>query len=183
MMYIPPLIISQWLQWRNLPDKIHPSGTIHPDVTRQFLHLHQILGEPAYSRLEQESALTEVLAALFIPNLEPIHPHQGNSEKNSAVEIVKDFLTAHFADNISLCQLSDLAHMSAFHLLRIFQKQVGLSPHAFQTQLRIEKAKQLISQQETLTHIGVQVGFYDQSHFIKTFKSLVGVTPSQYPVS
>jgi AraC-like DNA-binding protein len=57
---------------------------------------------------------------------------------------------------------------------------VGLSPHAFQTQIRIEHAKRLIAQNEPMTYIGLHVGFFDQSHFIKVFKSLVGVTPSQY---
>lgn len=184
MMYLPTRIVSQWLQGRNVSDgTLHAfprKGTNRNELPQQLIRLHQLLAGPEYSQLEQESILTEVLTQLFSSPMAVEEPKPGDSGKNREVNIVIDYLISNFSENISLIQLSAMTNVSPYHLLRIFQKQVGISPHTFQTLQRIEHAKRCILQNEFLTQISVQVGFYDQSHFIKTFKAIVGVTPSQF---
>lgn len=66
-------------------------------------------------------------------------------------------------------------------LERLFQQQVGLSPKHYARLLRIEAArKQLKQPVNSLTELGLSLGFYDQSHFIREFKAVVGLTPSAY---
>ncbi|MBW4457904.1 MAG: helix-turn-helix transcriptional regulator [Nostoc indistinguendum CM1-VF10] len=58
---------------------------------------------------------------------------------------------------------------------------LGLSPHQYVLQNRVERAKKLITVCDSnLTDIALQVGFYDQTHFGKAFKRTVGVSPKVF---
>ena len=80
-------------------------------------------------------------------------------------------------------RLEDLAkeiYVSKFNLVRKFKEEIGLTPHSFLVQNRIRKAKELLDQNMKITEAAAEVGFFDQSHFVKAFKSVVGITPSEY---
>jgi AraC-like DNA-binding protein len=70
--------------------------------------------------------------------------------------------------------------MSAFHLARCFKKQLGLPPHAYLTQLRLQRARRLLAGGLGLAEAAAAVGFYDQSALSRHFKKIYGVTPGQY---
>ena len=83
----------------------------------------------------------------------------------------------------ALLSLDDLAQMTAlscFQIIRLFRAYTGFSPHHFQLNLRINRARELLQQQQPLSEIAYQLNFADQSHFQRTFKAFVGVTPRQY---
>ena len=69
-----------------------------------------------------------------------------------------------------------------FHFARLFKKSLGLSPHKYVLQNRIERAKKLItvSGDLSLSDIALQAGFYDQTHFGKAFKKYMGVSPKAF---
>ena len=92
----------------------------------------------------------------------------------------KDFIEAQPEDNITLDALSQKIFVSKYYLIREFKKTIGLSPHRFQIQNRIRKAQQLLQNGSTVTETALAMGFYDQSHFIKYFKKIVGITPTEY---
>ena len=70
--------------------------------------------------------------------------------------------------------------MSPFYLARLFHKVVGLPPHAYQVQRRINHAKRLIRLGVKLSDVAVDCGFTDQSHLSRNFKSALGATPGAY---
>lgn len=79
------------------------------------------------------------------------------------------------------CRIEDLTGYSRMHTLRIFQKWFGLSPSEALLFRRFEKALHLIHHSsDNLTQIGLDCGFYDQSHFIRVFKNFAEMTPRQY---
>jgi AraC-like DNA-binding protein len=65
-------------------------------------------------------------------------------------------------------------------LTRVFTKEIGMPPHAFQTQVRISEAKKLIRAGWPLSTVAAMTGFADQSHFIRHFKRLLKITPGEY---
>ncbi len=93
---------------------------------------------------------------------------------------VRSYLDEHYAENISLAELAALANLSPFHLLRSFRDQVNLPPHAYQIQVRIKHAKQMLLLGLPGIDTALAVGFADQSHFTKHFKRIVGVPPGLY---
>ncbi len=91
------------------------------------------------------------------------------------------YITNHYHENIEITDISNSLYMSREHLIRVFKKQVGLSPYAYLCKFRVEKAKELLR----LTNISVEkisqmVGFKSHSNFSKQFKTAVGVTPTAY---
>ena len=75
------------------------------------------------------------------------------------------------------------AFISKYHFIRTFKAEAGLTPHQFQLQNRIRKAKRLMLESKTMTEVALTTGFCDQSHFIRLFERYVGLTPSAYLTS
>lgn len=66
-------------------------------------------------------------------------------------------------------------------LERLFSIQLGMSPKEFSNTIRSEHARTALKQQSvSYSHIAFDLGFYDQSHFTRYFKSVVGITPGEY---
>ncbi|MGF1518532.1 MAG: helix-turn-helix domain-containing protein [Nodosilinea sp.] len=149
------------------------------ELTRLFLALQAALARK-HAKLEQDLALWNFIAHL-------IRHHAANSPAvlptrldRAAVRMARDYLNAHYADNIALESLAAIAGLSRFHFCRIFRQELGVSPSVYQTQLRIAQAKKLLIQGKSIAAIAAMTGFYDQSHFGWHFKRQVGVTPRRY---
>lgn len=79
-----------------------------------------------------------------------------------------------------VASLAATAGLSRAHFSRQFKAAVGLSPHAYLTLLRVEKAKRLLARGAPIAATALDVGFSDQSHFARTFRRFAGATPAQY---
>jgi AraC-like DNA-binding protein len=106
-----------------------------------------------------------------------VHPEAGCPK---AVNRAVEFLRARACDHISLEDASRASGVGVFHLIRLFQKHLGLTPYAYLTQVRIEKSRQLLRLGEPVAQVALDVGFADQAHFTKRFKQLTGTTPALY---
>jgi AraC-like DNA-binding protein len=97
-----------------------------------------------------------------------------------AVNRALEFLQARACDRISLEDASRASGVGPFHLIRLFQKHVGLTPYAYLTQVRVAKSRKLLRLGEPVAQVALDVGFADQAHFTKRFKQLTGTTPALY---
>lgn len=78
-------------------------------------------------------------------------------------------------------QLADELAVSQRQLERLFQLQVGMTPKQYARLVRVETARLALKQHiESTTRLAVDLGFYDQAHFIREFRSVVGMTPTAY---
>jgi len=91
----------------------------------------------------------------------------------------RDYLHEHLVRDVSLAELAQITGLSKFHLLRVFRERFGLTPHAYQLQQRILRAKYLL-RVLPIADVAAQCGFADQSHLHRVFRSLVGTTPGRY---
>lgn len=97
------------------------------------------------------------------------------------LQIVLDYINDYIHRDLHLAELANLVQMSPYYFGRLFKQSIGLTPHQYVIQCRIEKSKQLLKRQDlSLTYISQQVGFHDQSHFSNTFCKIVGLTPKKY---
>ena len=80
----------------------------------------------------------------------------------------------------SLAELATLAGMSRYQLIRAFRAATGMTPHAYQLNLRVNQARALLRSGEGMADIAYRLGFADQSHFQRVFKAFAGVTPGLY---
>ena len=129
---------------------------------------------------ERESALLELLAQLVTRRAQERPRLKASGKEHAAVRKVRERLIEDYAQSISLEELARLVNLSPFHLTRVFTREIGMPPHAFQTQVRIAHAKKLIRAGLPLSRVAATTGFADQSHFIRHFKRLLKITPGEY---
>lgn len=99
---------------------------------------------------------------------------------SEAVQRVRCLLDSHFASRLRILQIADTLQMSACQLIRRFSRAVGMPPHAYLRQVRVNRALALIRAGEPISGAAYRCGFSDQSHLTRTFKQLVGVPPGAY---
>jgi AraC-like DNA-binding protein len=99
---------------------------------------------------------------------------------HSAVTRARDLLQQRFSETVTLDELADVSGLSRFHLVRCFATHVGLTPHAYQLRLRIERAMALLRQGVRPGEVANLVGFADQSHLTRHFRRILRVTPGRY---
>jgi AraC-like DNA-binding protein len=134
----------------------------------------------AENGLSQEESLLEFLSGLISKCVSVTRLKERVGEEPSAVRITREYIDEHFQKTISLAELGRLTGLSTFHLHRVFCRQTGMPPHAYQTQRRINRAKQLLREMRSLSEVALLTGFADQSHFTRHFRRLVGVTPGRF---
>ena len=83
--------------------------------------------------------------------------------------------------NLKIAEIAIVVGMSPYYFSRLFRQSMGLSPHEYLTQRRLEVAKQMLKKTNLpIVEITAEVGFNSQSHFITLFKQQVGTTPLKY---
>ena len=92
----------------------------------------------------------------------------------------RDYIRERYKDPISLDDLATVSGLSRYHLARGFASAFGLPPHAFQVHVRVEKARSLLACGVSPATVAADTGFADQSHLIRHFRRINGITPRQY---
>lgn len=150
-----------------------------PAITTILRQAHAALEEPV-SVLEGESRLLEALASLVARHaVGEVAAHAVGLEHRS-VKRAKEYLETLPGENVSLDTLAREAGIGPFHLCRVFRRETGLSPHAYQIHVRMRLAKSLLMQGVTISQVAAEAGFADQAHLTRHFKRMFGVTPGRY---
>jgi AraC-like DNA-binding protein/PAS domain-containing protein len=90
-----------------------------------------------------------------------------------------EYINSNLDQNISLEALAEMAGLSMHHFARAFKQTVGMPPHCYVLQRRIEHAQQLLRNTELpLSEIALSAGFSDQSHLARHFRRITGMSPS-----
>jgi AraC-like DNA-binding protein len=121
-------------------------------------------------------ALHAVIEDLVLENVIP----QDREVDHVAVRRAATYLEEHWHEAVSLAELATHAGASPYRLSRMFHRELGLPPSAFQRQLRIEHAKRLLRGGAMPVEVALQCGFYDQAHLTRHFHRMTGVSPAAY---
>ena len=94
-------------------------------------------------------------------------------------DIMNELRSEDFFDNIS--NVASRYGISSRYLQKLFLRYTGLTPKLYNKINRFQRSLRLVSQNDlSLTSIAYDCGYFDQSHFIREFKSFTGYTPSGY---
>jgi AraC-like DNA-binding protein len=92
----------------------------------------------------------------------------------------KLFIDRNYQENIDAGEIADEACYSKFHFIRTFKSIYGKTPHQYLIAVRIEKAKELLEVESSVTDACFSVGFDSLGSFVTLFKRRIGLTPSEY---
>ena len=149
------------------------------ELFTRLLELHRAVANGAPT-LDRESFLLTIVQHLTRTHVEQRRPSLQVGKEDSVVRQVREYLEAHYADDISLAQLGSLTSRSSFHLARAFSKSLGLPPHAYLESIRVAHAREFLRSGMSVVDTALSVGYTDQSHFTHRFRRHTGMTPGQY---
>lgn len=90
----------------------------------------------------------------------------------------KELMQSHMDQGLSIARIASECSLSRSHFSRAFKKNTGVSPRDWFLQVRLDKAKGLLTGSDlTISQISLDCGFADQSHFTRVFTRMLGVTP------
>jgi AraC-like DNA-binding protein len=98
-----------------------------------------------------------------------------------SVERAIAHMKTHLAEELELDGIARIAAISKFHLVRVFDKITGTTPHHFLACLRMQRAKELLLNSDvSITDVCLEVGYASLGTFSRTFSNLVGVSPQEF---
>ena len=127
-----------------------------------------------------ENLTMALMAALFAPH-EPSNRAANSGLARWQLKRVLEFLEAHLTEDIGLDELAQTVGLSQSQFARAFKASTGLPPYKWCLHNRIKRAQaMLLNGNDSLSEIALENGFADQSHFTKTFRRVIGVTPATW---
>ena len=96
------------------------------------------------------------------------------------IAAAKTYIDENFQDTIDLDDISSRAYLSRFHFHRLFTRIYRRTPHQYLTQKRLDKAKDLLSENKPVTEVCNEVGFESIGSFSTLFKKEIGFAPQYY---
>jgi AraC-like DNA-binding protein len=152
---------------------------LHDPPLRHRIHqLHRTLERPG-DELEAQSRLALVSERLVRhlrdQLLTPVAAHD-----RRVAHRLRDLLDERFVEGVPLQEAAQRLHAHHTHLVRAFSREFGMAPHQYVTGRRIDLARRLLLQGMRSPDVATSAGFYDQSHFSRHFKRVVGTSPGHY---
>lgn len=109
-----------------------------------------------------------------------LHNHQRKKEHPQLKEVLQ-YIHSYYRDDISLDDLTDIAHMSKEHLCRTFKKHTGYTPFSYLKHYRILQSCRLLQEtNKKISEICTLCGFNNISYFNREFLETMNTTPSKY---
>lgn len=163
---------------KNYLPKFNQPVIFRSELVPLLQELHYIIMEEELDFKKEEFfffLIEQLIEEHTEPNL------QSNLENtNIEIQAVCDYLENNYAEHIILDELSTIAGMNKYSLLRNFTKLKGITPYRYLENIRVNKAKKLLEKGVEPIDAAIQTGFVDQSHFTNFFKNFIGLTPKQY---
>jgi AraC family transcriptional regulator len=98
-----------------------------------------------------------------------------------SLQRAREYIHAHFGDNLTLAQVARAAGVHPVYLGQIFRQEFGETLGDYLNRIRVRAAAELLANSDRpLSAVALDLGFYDQSHFTRVFRQLTGGTPGMF---
>jgi AraC-like DNA-binding protein len=161
-------------QLRNLGTKVDMGK-----LKEAYLHANTVTSKIYNSALR--------MLTIFAEHLGLVANHltlQSSNTEPEGVGKAREFIREHHREHLALTDVAHAVNMSTFYFCKMFKKTTGLSFTDYLAHLRIEKAKEMLAKPNVrISEVAFDVGFQSLAHFNRTFRRLLGESPSQYRVT
>jgi two-component system, response regulator YesN len=132
------------------------------------------------NRLQTVDEFHEWMADTIVKIIDSLGKYKG-TKKRKVIEKAVEYINSHYTESITLNSVADKFYLNASYFCKIFKEEMGESFTKYFINLRVQKAKELMSDPtRKIYEIAGMVGYDDVQYFTKIFKSILGVTPMQY---
>ncbi|HUN37847.1 MAG TPA: AraC family transcriptional regulator [Trebonia sp.] len=173
--YLPSSLISRAVDQPVLSDP----------VLRQRIHqLHRVLDQPgeAFEAENRLALIADRLRGHLSPRGLSSPPGQleDHGQATGVAGDLRDLIDAHFREKLTLREASGRVGAHPAHLVRVFSREFGISPHQYLTGRRVDLARRLLLEGLAPSLVAAEAGFYDQSHLSRHFTRILGTPPGRY---
>ena len=151
-----------------------------PELARQFVQAHRLAATDR--AMESETAMLSVLrdfARRFGDTRIRARLHDGGAAARR-FRLYRDLIEADLAASLDLTRLAAIAGVTRFQVIRDFGHTAAMTPGQYLRDRRIRAAVELMRTDMPLAGIAAEVGFADQSHLTRLFKTMKGLSPGAY---
>ncbi|MGL5839241.1 MAG: helix-turn-helix domain-containing protein [Sphingorhabdus sp.] len=136
----------------------------------------------AYGRLLTDSLIIALIAHLANRSLEPRSaPLASGGLSSWHTRRVLEYIDSRLTDDIPLAELAALTQLSERHFCTAFGRSVGMPPHRYLIERRIDRAKTLLRDNVlSITHVALSAGFNSSAHFATMFRRSTGLSPTRW---
>lgn len=159
-----------------LPEASHLSNS---NRTAQLFHqlMDMSLEEQPYTQNMSDYAVSLLLMEI---SQEYCSDRDNSNKLPAAVASAGEWIKNHYYQPFDIAELADAVGYRPDYLSSLFKRSTGISIVRYTNQLRIKTAKTLLSNYDiTIKEAAFSCGFSDEKYFMKVFKQLEGITPSQ----
>ena len=159
-----------------------------PLLRQRIGQLHGALDEPG-EELEAESRLAFVAERLqqhlggHSVSASPVSASNASASPVRGTVVaqrLRELIDTGFHEKVTLRQASEVIHAHPAHLVRMFSREFGISPHQYLTGRRVDLARTLLLDGVPPSAAAATVGFFDQSHLNRSFRRLLGTSPGRF---
>lgn len=161
------------------------AGNITSHLFAALGHGHSLQKEQAeIQQLLQRCWSSSMLFETLCQALESIVTNLNTIQQTKAsrpVRVAEEYIALHYAEKITLEEISAHLQMNASYFSMLFKKQTGKNFQTYLQDYRIDRAKELLrTTNDTMMSIAEQVGYTDTRYFSQSFAKVVGIKPSLY---
>ena len=180
ILYLEPALLQAWAPDTRASAYFSATVVRDPGAAAVLRQTMAALCQP------QETLRAETLAGAAIARLlQHYGEHRAQGERlampgAASMAMVRDYIDAHFNQDLGVDALARLAGLSRVHLTRSFTRHYGTPPHVYLNMVRLRHARLALLRDTSLADTAAASGFADQSHFTRRFKRSVGVAPGAW---
>lgn len=175
----------------SIQNKIFGQNLDYIDIDTNFLESAELYGRfvtmmdailKDKKGLNFEKVLESFAYELFENHCDINYLNKKSEPYYNILNTARQYIMRNIDRDITLDMLSKYLGFSKSYIIKIFKDSYGQTPYAYILNIKINKAKNLISTEKNpnIGEIAYATGFYDQSHFTKSFKKIYGVSPNFY---
>lgn len=162
--------------------RFFPSRTDFARLTRMLEAVPNLSADASpYDRLSARLSLAGFFNELCRLLMENGSSRASNAGDEPIIHQVFNYISENCTEDLSLDFLADHFNLSKYYLSHMFAREYNVSTYRYILLCRVARAQQLIRRRDlSLTEIAQQCGFNDYSNFLRSFRQIVGVSPSTY---
>ena len=143
----------------------------------QYLHRNELMEQLYYcSSLRELSAqVCDILEGKIRKTRESIEQLE-----NKPIRVIREMVAERYMDHISLNDAAEMVDLNPVYLSVLFKRETGINFKDYVTNVRMDKAKELLRRGESINQVAEMVGYQDSKYFSRLFARVVGVNPTQY---
>ena len=160
-------------------------NVVHLDQTtaNHFVNLcHQVIMMLGKNGFGVDINLNILQAELLLIANKAVHRKKAEeiNPQPTKLQQLLDYIDTNLDHDLSLNHLANYFFLNPDYLNRYFRKEIGLSIHVYIKQSRLEKARRLLAEDETLSKTAQMCGYKNYSSFIRAFTETVGISPGKF---